>query len=339
MSGNNKHRTLPVNLYPSNKSAKAQATMFSGDQCYAKINGNGYYLTVPVNTLPMTPAIQMAHHDVLSNVEEDYCDIGERYAEPFSITPTDMLHLNYVILCHSMRVAGARNLWRATLPKYFCSFVRERIIRRDELFRVKVTTLKLIVDKINPFASLARVQGYYERDGLSRNYAYLYRLMWMSGAVVGIMQELAKNPERVLLNTDFMLEEANIALVSSNIQELCSYYAHKKLRFITDSQRYESNYLADMLFDRARAVYLLNQPFLNRTHSLNYARATVSSYVVRIITHYSKEENSRLVTVDGGDNNRFVQLNDNNQDAFDFDAGSVEDAILDRIEYLQEMGI
>lgn len=296
------------------------------------INKKKTFFNIVTDDLPFTEAIKRAYVAVLNDTEMEYFNIGSKPSSHFIISDVEILHINYMMFLISMRRAQARHTWFKTLPHYFTSYVREDILSSLSIHKLKLTTLRILNNGWSPASHSSNIRAAYKEAGFSEETALLYMLFWRSGEALKMIKELVTSGEPFLLDLDSLVEETNLVIQESNMESLATHYAAKKLTFIANSNRYDISDFSAELLNRARLSYIHCRPFLGRQHSLNYARATISTYVLRIINHFTDESRARLFNhQDGGYDNRCVALDDS------YSTGFREDDLIAMIDMKREM--
>jgi hypothetical protein len=287
-----------------------------------KIGNDSYNLNIEVDKLPFTQEILAAHKDVINGTGTNFFDIGEctEIKRDFSLEPSDILHLNYMLLLYSLRQATARHVWRQTMPNYFASYVREYVFASLTPHKLKMACLDASLKVGSPLKNINKIAGIFENYGFDRETSKLYCIAWLSGIMLDALNMIKESDSPFIVSVDALVDETNSVIESSNLQSLASHAANKKLLFIANSQRMDVSDLAQDLLERARSSFMLSRPFCGILHATNYARATVSTYTIRMITHFTKDSNSRLIgTVEGGHDNIFTVINDSHAAPFSED--------------------
>lgn len=292
------------------------------------------FLTIHVRQLPFSSFILRAQQEVNDSREHTYYNIGSRPEELVQVTDGDLLHINYTLFLLALRRANVRHTWHQGLSNYFTSYVREEVMSSTYVHQLKLVTLSILHRGWSPRTHMKAIADEYERSGFARATASLYALLWISGEAKCVVQDLMKTNEPYVLDLEALLEETDTVVVESNLSSLAKHYAYKKLTFIANSQRFSPDDFSSELLNRSRQAYLHCRPFLGRQHATNYARATISTYTLRILQHFIEDENSRLLeTEDGGYDNRFSLLDESHSD------GTTEDGIIERIDFLRDAGL
>lgn len=290
---------------------KNRVFLLRKDTGMSVIDGHRSYFNIDIERLPFTAAIRKAHAVVNDGSEFDYFNIGRRPDEVFALSDSDILHLNYTLFLFAMRRAMSRHLWSRSLPNYFASYVREDVMSGTYVHKLKMVTLRLLLQEVNPRLELGRVIAEYKAEGFPYECARLYQLYWNSGEGLHTVKQLAELREPFVLEFGALMDEANSVVEETNLRSLAQYQASRRLSFIADSNRYDTDDLAAELVTRSRVVYTHCRPFLSQMHSTNYARAMISTYALRMLKHYQSEERSRMLTLpDGSNTNRFVAIDD-----------------------------
>lgn len=320
-------------LNPSERTNN-RVSLVSHNVALVVVDGKRSFFNINISELPFTTAINRAHVAVCEQTEIEYFNIGTRPEEPFKLEPSDILHINYIMFLTAMRRAQARHTWFKSVPQYFTSYVREDILASPYIHRLKLVTLQALYEGWSPRRHMGRIRNLYKVNGFPEETAMLYTLFWISGEAQRTIESLLTVKEPFVLDFDALIEESNIIVAESNLASLAKYIAMKKLTFIANSNRFSVDDFAADILNRARQAYLMCRPFLARTHSLNYARATVSTYPLRIIQHFQSSTRARLLNNhEGGYDNRFVSLDENAHD----ETISSEDQIIELIDMKKEM--
>lgn len=320
-------------LNPSEKSDEHnRVTLVAPNIGLLVIDKKKTFFNILTDELPFTEAIKRAYVAVLNDTEVEYFNIGTKPSQHFVISDVEILHINYTMFLISMRRAQARHTWFKTLPHYFTSYVREDILSSLSIHKMKLTTLRILNNGWSPTTHNSEIRAAYKEAGFPEETAMLYMLFWRSGEALRMIQELLKSGEPFLLDLDSLIEETNLVIQESNMASLATHYAVKKLTFVADSNRYDTSDFSAELLNRARLSYIHCRPFLGRQHSLNYARATISTYYLRILHHFTDPSRSRLLSMqDGGYDNRCVVLDDS------YSTGFREDDLIAMIDMKREM--
>lgn len=284
---------------------------------------SSYSINIDVNDLPFTSDIRVAYKDIQNENNKTYFDIGEcsTLSRKFSLDGSDIFHLNYMLLLYSLRQATARHVWRQTMPNYFASYVRENVFTSLTPHKLKMACLDAALQVSSPLKNIRRVADIFEKYGFSRETAKLYVIAWLSGIMVDALAMIKESGSPFMVSMESFVDEANSIIEDTNLRSLASYAANKKLLFIANSHRMDVADLAQDLIERARSSYMLSRPFCGILHATNYARATISTYTIRMIQHYTKADNSRLIpAAEGGHNNIFTALDPSHAQPFSEDS-------------------
>lgn len=319
-------------LNPGDKNSTNRIVMIGENTVKTVIGNRHLFINVNVRDMPFTNMVDVAWEELNNNSERTYYDIGSR-PEDFGYLPSsaEYLHLNYTMLLILMRRGSARNLWFKTIPQYYASYIREEILNTNYAQRLKIEVLKLLLTEINPLNDFKKVGDFFVSRNFPRGTAELYLWYWLSGEAKKSLVDLAKCKDPIILSFEALMEEADIITQDSNLSSLAEFSAGRKLRFISNSNRFDTGDLSADLLGRARQVYIQCRPFLDQLHALNYARANVGSYTIRMINHFTKENISRFVADDHGDlTNRLVAVDEYLSDGF------TEDSMLSYLDTLRE---
>lgn len=319
-------------LNPSEKTGNRLSLINDGIMLVT-IDGQRTFWNIDVNKLPFTEHIRKAFDAVSRDEELEYFNIGSKPTEAFELDNCDILHINYMMFLFAMRRAQARHVWNKTQPNYFTSYVREDIMSSMYIQRLKIATIRAMTNGWSPRVHMDKIVELYRSEGFPAHTARLYALYWDCGEALQTIKGLSETNEPFVLDFDALLEEADIVVTESNLESLSSFQAFRRLSFIASSNRYEPRDFAAELWSRARMSYIHCRPFLSRQHSINYARAVISSYALRMIQHFQSPDRSRMLTnEDGSHDNRFASLDESYTAE-----GNVEDILIADIDRRREL--
>lgn len=308
-------------------------SLISENTMLAKINGKRTYFNIDVNTLPFTEAVRKAYKAVSEESELEYFDIGDRPEMDFELDASDLLHINYMMFLYVMRRAQARHVWNKSQPNYFTSYVREDIMSSMFIHRLKLVTLQALTNGWSPRTHAREIVELYRKEGFPEGTYRLYLLYWDSGEACQTVKGLCDTNEPFVLDFEALLEEADLIITESNLESLANHQAGRRLRFLADSNRYQPSDFAAELLSRSRVAYIHCRPFLSRQHSINYARAVISTYALRMVQHYQSPERARMLTSpEGVHSNRFEAIDE----SYAAD-GNVEDQLIALIDDRREL--
>jgi len=225
-----------------------------------------------------------------------------------SINSAQKIALGYYVmlsfLCNSE--TGTRDIWLVfrTIHHSLISYLRNRAISNEILMRYKVALLSCHLSGYT-IADISKIERMFEVCGLNRQNYIFYLLLVLDGMTDNLVFD---KQEKFVLSVANMEREKKEFISQPSIKKLCLYHAHKKLRFITESNRFSPEDMANELQMATQVAYTTVRPLKSIAYSENYARRSMTNTVNRIIHAYTTyESRKRLVAgVDGSVNTHFM---------------------------------
>lgn len=178
------------------------------------------------------------------------------------------------------------------------SAARQTLFRDGRSLDLKLIYLRLILNYVTDERIVRRVMS---RAGFAACEAQTYidlvndEKLW-----AGVRNHLKTSFSDKKIRNELTLSPAEIRQQAQedfshhNLRKQAVKQANHKLRFIARSNNIEIDDLAQDLLVRAMSWYYVARPFKTRLHSVNYARAAISSGVQEIIEVWTKEDVARL---------------------------------------------
>ena len=216
------------------------------------------------------------------------------------ITNTEAFTLIYLSYLYTLRLVNTKTMRRlTTVHRDVITTTKDRVFMSDNILKYKIATLRCVIQRLTPDNSL-EIERHFKACGLTADDAILYHMLYHNYDIEAFVEMVNTIEDmKFTLDVDALAKETDNHKIISMFEKTANKQSYRKLKFIADSNRFETRDIRQDLVQRAIQSYYWVRPFYSVEHAVNYANRSMLGYT-HCIREYYNDESRRRLTEDYG---------------------------------------